>query len=299
MVWIGNILWAIGASLESGSNESILYENIEGKEGHSFKKVLGKSIGYRLAAIAVGSLLVTPLSMLSLRTPIVLSVPFVCIPFFAILLFKEERIARHPYSARTHINTIVNGILHVYRSREIRWIISFGIILGCVAKIWFFSYNPYFELVHIPIKWFGVIFCVMNCIAWISSTYAESIEQHIGERNSILLLFSVITLPVICMGVFVHPALAAMVLLPNIMRGFIRPFKSDYINRRIGNEARSTILSTESAIVQLSGVISLYLFGIVLDHTSLPNALVILGLVALVLSYLNFKSYRKLAFVPH
>lgn len=295
MVWIGNILWAVGYSLESGANESILYEALDGNgDKEQYEKYYGKSVARRIGLIAFTSLLVSPLAIWGMRVPLVASVPFIVIPFFAMLFFKEHPKERHAYNAKLHLDTIKKGVLFVIKSKEIRWIIALSVIIGTVSKVWFFTYNAYFELTDIPLTLFGVIFFAINVVAWGFSNYADSIKSRFGEEKPLVLMYVVMTVPIVLMGIFVHPAMVIMVLLPNFARGFFRPLMSGYLNKRIGDEARSTVLSTSSSITELAKFAGLMAFGLVLKVVSLPTGLIILGVFASIACIVNYIEYKKL-----
>jgi len=296
MVWIGNILWAVGFSLESGANESILYEALDGNGNkEEYEKYYGKSVARRLGLAAFTSLLVSPLAIWGMRVPLMASVPFIVLPFIAMLFFKEHPKERHAYNAKLHLETIRKGVLFVFKSQEIRWIIALSVIIGTVSKVWFFTYNAYFELTNIPLTLFGVIFFAINVVAWGFSNYADSIKSRYGEEKPLIMMYMVMSVPIILMGAFVHPAMVIMVLLPNFARGFFRPLMSGYLNKRIEDTARSTVLSTSSSITELAKFVGLMMFGFVLKVVTLPTGLIVLGVCACIACVANYISYKKLS----
>lgn len=139
-----------------------------------------------------------------------------------------------------------------------------------------------------------MIFFAINIVAWGFSNYADSIKSRYGEEKPLILMYVVMTVPIVLMGIFVHPAMVVMVLLPNFARGFFRPFMSGYLNERIGDEARSTVLSTSSSITELATFAGLMTFGLVLKAVTLPSALIALGVCASIAFVANYIGYKKL-----
>jgi len=294
MVWIGNILWAIALSLESGADQAFLYRTLKdsGEEGQ-YKKILGKAVGYRLFVVMITSLIVSYLCRFGIRTPLLLGIPFILMSLVPVFMMTEP--ICHENGVRKsgeYFRTIVSGLSSITNSRELCWIFLFSILLGTISKIWFFTYNPYFALAKIPVTYFGFIFFGLNLVAWLSSIYAGQIENAIGERWVIIILMSVLSIPIIIMGLIVTWQCALLVLFQNIVRGLSAPFVSGYINTRCESESyRATILSVKSSASSLVSTIGLVIFSLALRHYNLDTCLIALGSIALVSGALCYVRY--------
>ena len=104
--WIGNILWAIGYTMQSGADTSFLYDTLkeQGREGE-YRSIEGKSIGGRFFLFAFCSLLVGVLAKVDIRLPLYLSACFVFIPLISAFFIKEPAQAVH-YSMKKQILTL-------------------------------------------------------------------------------------------------------------------------------------------------------------------------------------------------
>jgi len=188
-----------------------------------------------------------------------------------------------------------DGTLYAIRKPEIRWIIGFCALLLGASKIWFFTYNPYFVIVGIDLRYYGLIFFLLNIVAWATSHWAHQIQSRLNERSCIAGMIFCIGLPILIMGLFPLAAMAYLVTSQNMVRGFMRPFTEGFMNHHINSEKiRATVLSVRSSLSDLVTVISLVCFGMMDKRLGLLNSLIILGITVLVLGMISYRRYCKL-----
>ncbi len=291
--WIANILWSIGYTLQSGADTAFIYDTLkECNRENEYKNIQGKYTGARFFLTAFCSLLVGFLASVDLRLPLYLCIPFVFIPLVS-SLFIHEPIQTKKYSVKTQIDILNQGLLFLAKSTKVRFMVGFATLLTCISKVWFFTYNPYFEIVNIDISYYGFIFFLLNIVAWLSSHYAHKIETVIGERNCIIGMILCIGVPLVVMGLLPIAICAYLVLMQNIVRGFMGPFIGDYMHRHIDTDIRATTMSIKSTLSNIASIVALALFGVLIGHTSLLHSLVILGVITLILGFYSYVIYRK------
>lgn len=292
-VILANVIWMIGASITSGADSALIYDSLKlaGREGE-YRNVEGRATGIYFGLVAFGSLATGFLADISLRLPAILSIPGALISFAAALGMKEPP-AENRYSMREQINIMRSGFVFVGRSKKILWIFGFMTMIGVASKAWFFSYNPYFELVELDVVYYGMIFFILNGIAWHFSRSADGIGKRMGERNVIVLMVICVGLPIVLMGSFVSVALISMVFMQNVVRGLSKPFFSELLNRHIESKHRATVLSIQSAFSGGMQFLGFGVFGFVLASFGLPFALQALGIVVLALGAGSIVIYRK------
>ena len=294
-VWLSNILWAIGFSFQTGSDHALIYHSLKGSgQKDFFTEIEGKAVGYRLGLMAVCALLVGHLAVINLRLPLLLCIPFITIPFIISFFFIEERETRK-FDMKEQVKTMLGGISLIYRKSELWWIIGFVSLLGVAGKIWFFTYNSYFMGVGVEVKHYGLIFCLLNLVAWYFSHNASRIERKFSERLCIIGMILCTGVPILLMGIFPFWFMALLVLAQNVTRGFMRPFTSNYVNRHIDSEeVRATVLSAKSTCVGIFEFLSLFVFGIVNASVGLFTSMAFLGITVLLLGLLSYYQYRLL-----
>ncbi|MEN9405341.1 MAG: hypothetical protein RLY47_300 [Candidatus Parcubacteria bacterium] len=292
-VWGANIVWMIGASLCSGADSAILYDSLKelGREGE-YKQIEGAAVGNRLLIVAFCSLATGLIAETHLRVPLLLSIPGVIFSTVSTFFLTEPRAIR-TYAAREHFNMMKMSVLFVANHRAVKWIIGFSMLITVSSKVWFFTYNPYFELVKLPIAHYGIMFFLLNVVAWFFSRYAYSLERRLSEQKVIVLMILMMGFPIIFMGSVVAVFSVGVILLQNAVRGFERPFLGAFFNNHLDSENRATVISIRSAVSGLAQFLGLGIFGIMLNNWSLPFCLQLLGIAVLLLGVLSLRKYRQ------
>ena len=281
-IWIGNFLWVIGFTLCSNADNALLYDSLlESKEKRDIESLLkeieGKAYGRRYLVMAGTSLLAGVLYDLDPRLTLLFSMPGIAISF-VLTCFLEEPLKTESYRITRQLAIVWNGTKSAASSPIILWIIGFMVLLNVSSLIWFFCYNPYFDLVKLDVKKFGVIFSFMNLIAWFFSVYSHSLEKKVGAKASILGMFVLIGAPIYLMGSFVSIYSIGLVTLQNVVRGFMLPFFSYFLNRYVSSEIRATVNSLRSAAIGFGGFVGLGVFEFLLKSNPLEFGLQVLGI---------------------
>lgn len=291
--WIANILWAVGYTMQNGADSAFLYDTLKGdSREEEYKKIQGRIVGSRYIFIAFCSLLAGVLANIDLRLPLWVGLPFMLISLVAAFFFKEP-IKTKSYSAREQLAILKEGFLSVFRSVEVRWMIGFAALLATTSKVWFFTYNPYFEFVELPLTQYGIIFFCLNAVAWLSSQYAYKIEHHLGERACIIGMVLCIGIPILVMGCIPLQIFAYLVIVQNVVRGFMSPFVGDYVNRHVTSDIRATALSIQSSAANFTAILGLAMFGFSTKNLGLLHSLILLGIVVTLLGTLSYVRYAK------
>jgi hypothetical protein len=244
--------------------------------------------------MAFCSLIVGPLATINMRIPLWLCIPFMIIPLVTAFYFKELPTSKK-YDMKGHLNLLKETCRFTRKKPELKWMICFCMLITIVSKIWFFTYNPYFEKVGLGVKYYGLIFFIMNIVAWFFSRYAFKVEKYFTERTCVIGIILCISVPIIIMGLLPFWPIAYLAVCQNIVRGFIKPFEGDFINRNIESDhIRTTVLSINSSASDMVSILVLLSFGFMMENVNLLHSLIILGLLVLVLGMLSFRSYKKL-----
>lgn len=285
MIWFANLVWVTGFSLISGAETSLLFDTLKflGRE-KEFKKIEGRAISYRLMLIAICSIAVGYLAGVHIRLPVYLSACFKFVFCVVVYFFVEPpRGINNKYNWRNHLKLMKVSFLFVANHREIKWIIGFVVLIAVASKIWFFTYNPYFELVELPIIYFGWLFFLLNVVASICSYFSDWLAKKLGDLGSIILIILVIGVPIFIMGNQVTTVAVFLILMQNIARGHLAPFMGHFLHQYLDSENRATVISIKSAAVAIAECMGLGMFGWALNLYSLPTCLQALGISVLVL----------------
>lgn len=299
MIWIANSCWAVGFSLVSGADSSLLFDSLKYlKREDEFKKIEGRSISYRLMLIAPCSVVAGYLAQVNIHFPLFCSLVFIIINCLVVFFMVEPPIYEETkYGFKKHLILMKNSILFVATNSKIIWIIGFVVLICSISKVWFFSYNPYFEFVDLPIIYFGWIFFLLNIVGAASSYFSDFISKKFGELGGVILIILVMSIPVLIMGIWVSKLACLLVLMQNIARGYLTPFMGDFLHNYLDSSNRATVMSIKSAANSFGQFLMLVLFGILLGVYPLPICFQIMGIIMalggifFVMTY--FKIFKK------
>ncbi|MFA5987862.1 MAG: MFS transporter [Candidatus Paceibacterota bacterium] len=293
MAWAADFVWAVGFSLMSGADSALLYDYLKeiGREDE-YLKIQGKGESQRLILTAFGSILAGILADINMRLTAMVSIPGVFFACYAISRFKESRPSQK-FSVKSQIDVIKGGLSHVWRSSKICWLIIFFALLSVVSKIWFFSYNPYFELAHLSYTEFGVIFFLLNIVAWFSSSHVADIKKFFGRFGTLALMLNAIAIPITIMGFFVCRASSYLVMFQNISRGMLNPVIGEMVNEEASSEIRATVLSAKSSFSNIINLVLFPMFGYATAAFGLAVCLQFVGICTFVFGLLALCVYKQ------
>ena len=184
------------------------------------------------------------------------------------------------------------SVLFVYNHTKVKWIIAFTTLIVVTSKIWFFTYNPYFELVDLPLAYFGWIFCLLNIVAAVCSHEAHRFTKYLGEFGGVTMMIILTALPIWLMGVYVVQISVLLVLMQNVVRGYMGPFMGGLLHQHLDSENRATVVSLKSTVNNIGQFIVLITFSLFLNAWPLPLCLQILGISTLFIGVFLVISFR-------
>lgn len=292
MIWIGNIFWAIGFSFVSGADSALLYDSLKvlGRE-REFKKIAGKSIGWKLGLIAVCMIPCGFLAEINIHLPLYIDIGFISCGLVLSFFFKEPPNSHH--SQKGYGEHMIESIKFAFRENRILWIIGFAVLISVTSKLWFFTYNPYFELVKLPLPYYGIVFAVLNAVAALSSYNADAISRRLPENASIRAILGLVTVPILLMGMFVSKWAIPLVFLQNLVRGYLGPFIEHILHDHIESRNRATVMSVKSACHGAMEILAMIGFGYVVARASLSGALTVLGMATIAIGAILVWSYPR------
>ncbi|MEI6288661.1 MAG: MFS transporter [bacterium] len=283
-MWLANIVAFAGYTFLSGADSALLYDSLRflGRESEH-RNLLGKMSGYRFVLVAVCALVCGWVSEINIRWPLYLCLPPLAINFLLLFFLTEPPYAGNKkYNSSGHFSLMKASVLFVANHKKVKWAIGFIVLVSVAGKLWFFSYNPYFQLVGLSLTKFGYIFCALNLVAAVSSYSTQKIHDRLGDVGSIIVILACLFVPILIMGTAVAPWAAWLVITQNFVRGYFDPFMTDFLNQYLDSENRATVLSVKSAVSELAQLIALLAFGGLLAVWSLPVCLQILGMTVLI-----------------
>jgi MFS family permease len=275
---VGETLWALGVSLISGSNSAMFYDTLVelGKE-EKYKKLWGKASSYYMFSSAVAAVAGGLIAGYQLRWALHAQIPIFMLMIPIAYSMKEPE--HHLEVSEKEEKTMKSVVREVLKRPELRNLMFYGAAIYAALQTAFMFYQPYFKLTGLDVALFGFAFAGFNVISALGSRYADTLEKKLGMKNSLMLLMLLVASSLFLMSEFVLILGLGFIFLQQFARGFSKPVISDYINKVIDSDNRSTILSTYSLTGKLFMSLSTPVFGYVADLYTMPQALLALGAV--------------------
>ncbi len=283
---LGEFLFAISATLMSGTDSAFIYDTlIDLKKEHLYKKIWGHCLFFNMLGLAISNIFSGFIAdIYSLRATFYASIPFfsLLIPLsFLIYEPKRHQIIKSKYLVKIIKNLKVTLIENI----KLKWLIVYSGLIISFLTIGFWLSQSYLKISGVPIIYFGIVFAFFQIISAISSKYAYSIEKFLGQKISLIIPILLIAISYLLMSKFVFIFSFLFCFLHQFARGFYEPVVSDYINKLVRSDIRATVLSIQSFVGRVMYAFLLVIFGFITDEYGVIKALYILGFVTLVLGF--------------
>ena len=144
--------------------------------------------------MALTSLSVGYLAGVHMRLPVLLGIPGILAAVAVVANMVEPPRTK---STAKHWDLMKLSVLFVANNRKVKWIIAYAVLLTVIGKVWFFTYNPYFELVHLPLAMYGWVFFGLNLVAAIFSWGAAWLAKHVPASTSIASMVVLTGVPIV------------------------------------------------------------------------------------------------------
>lgn len=294
---IAEIVLGFGQSLISGADSAMLYDSLLAqKREKDYLKYEGRVISIGNFAEAIAGVAGGFLATYSLRTPYFFqtAVAFIAIPAAITLIepVREKALTKMKFK----------DILDIFKysivdNKPLRYNIIFSAIIGSstLSMAWFVQ--PYFKTLDMPVKWFGILWTLLNLSVGLTSLIAYKIDKKLGQKNIVLLITLFISGCYIATGYYQAYWAIGFLFIFYLIRGLATPILKDYINKMTDSNIRATVLSVRNFIIRLVFAGLGPILGWYTDHYSLATALTYAGVFFLIsglfVSFLVIKTSKQ------
>lgn len=244
-------LWATGITFRSGTQQAWLYELLEAELDESeYARIEGRGSTAMLIVSAASAI----------AGGILYSID-VTYPFFAnaaLALFGIPLLFTFPNAENDmdddEVFTVREAIriLHLQVGRaEVRWFVAY---MAVFAGLWEVSWNfsqPALDAVGVSATGLGVLYAAFKLVGAGAASTAGWVEDRLGPRSFFAVLVPLVGL--VYASIVITPLAVVLVLF--FFRGIqhvIRPMRNQYLNDRLDNVGRATVLSGVSMVTSIS-----------------------------------------------
>lgn len=262
VVYLGlHVLWAAGRAFRSGTQDAWLYEILQARfDETDFVRIESRGNTLKLltdatTAIAGGVLytvnpaypFVGTAAIALIGIPLVLSFPSISD------LSTTDSDAAVDDEEPTLTVTKALEVLHVQvRRPKIRWFVLYAAVFYALFVVTRIYEQPALESVGVPVAGFGVLYAGFKLFSAGVASTVGSIHARIGTKGVMGCLIPAYA--VAYAGILVAPIAVVPVLFINRgLRTMTGPVTHQYLNRRIDDLGRATVLSGASMALALVG----------------------------------------------
>ena len=293
---LAEVFVGIGGSLMSGSDSALLYDTLlESDSKDEYTKIEGRNYAIGNFSEASAAILGGILATYSILLPVYVqtSILFFGIPI-AFTLKETTGFKKNPIKRSS--DGMLNIVQYVFNDGILKWLIVFSSIMGMATLSIAWLAQPIFNLLEIPIVYFGIIWAILNVSAGFTSFNSHIIEKKINNKYKLLITLSIlIVISFLSIALLDNVIILFFVLLIYLIRGIITPIMKTYINNYVPSNKRATILSIRSFIIRIMFAITAPLLGLLTDTYSLNYSFYFLAIIlaiCIVIPLYNLKSFN-------
>jgi MFS family permease len=283
---IGELLFAAGTALLSGSSDAIVYDTLKqtGKEKSS-KKVFARissasNIG-RTIALPIGSVIA---AFIGLRQAML----FMAVPWFlAFLIMLTLKEPKGEFS-KDYVATLKSGLKYFKGHSVLKILTVDRILITATAFMIVWLSQPVLMQLNVPIVYFGIIGSAITVTQIIFMNRFDALEKIFGGKKKYL-LFSALIAGAGFIALGLTSMVPAAILFILVISGFGLSrdvLFSSYMNKHIESKNRATVLSVVSMLQKLLLGIIYPLIGLCVKW-SLNNTLAILGIATIAFALIS------------
>lgn len=262
-----HVFWAVGRSFRSGTEDAWLYEILQARFDESeFARTQSRGSVVELVTDAVTAILGGVLYTMNVAFPFVgtAAIAALGIP----VLFTFPRIDRYgndsgasPEETPTLTVRRALEILRLQTQRpNVRWFVLYASLFYSLFVVTRIYEQPALDTVGVPVAGFGVLYAGFKLVSALAASTVGWLTDTFDTSTIFLALIPLYGLA------YLSLSLAPLLVLPVLFlnRGLntiIGPIRNQYLNDRLDNVGRATVLSGASMVLALLGGIARLIAG--------------------------------------
>lgn len=261
-----NVVWATGTAFRSGTADAWLYELLDSRgRGEEFARISGRASTCRLLVSAASALMAGLLVTLDWSYPFLanaalagLGVPILAsLPAVSNGLDDEELFT---------VSDAVRSLRLQAGRPEIRWFVAYASLFYGLHQVAMAFEQPAMRSVGVSVAGLGALYAGFKVVSAGAASTAGWLQDKLGARTVFALYAPLIGLAFA--GVAAMPIVLVPVLFFNrATSAATRPIRNQYLNNRLEDVGRATVLSGASMVLSLVGATADVLGGVVAEAT--------------------------------
>lgn len=260
-----HVVWATGRAFRSGTQDAWLYELLQAHFDESqFARIESRGSTALLVTSAVGAIVGALLYGLHPAYPFLANAGLAALGIPLLITFPtvergdvaDERPKADAFTVREAIE-----MLHVQATRpEVRWLVVYAALFNALFVVTRVYEQPALDAVGVPVAGLGLLYASFKLLSAAGASTVGWLHDRLGTRG---ILAAVIPLYAIAYAAIAFaPVLVIPVLFLNRgCRTVTQPVRNQYLNDRLGDVGRATVLSGVSMALAFVGAIARLVAG--------------------------------------
>ena len=282
----------VSTALVSGTDVAMLYDTLcaLGRED-DFQQVLGKmtwygSLSMALAGVAGGLLAGWDMAYAWWAY---FAVGLLALPVRLALQDAPFGRAAEPESYLRHLGKA----LRLSFTGNASYFVLYAAVIWLFFSLGFWLWQPYLELIAVPLSAFGFIYAAQNVVGGFVSRHAYRMEARLGMRVSLLIVPLVLAASLLSESQANRPLAFVFIFIHSAASGAFSILLEAYINHRIPSTKRATVLSIKNMLNSALFMVFSPLLGHLIDTRSLSRALLVMAIALVAAAMVFFALYRR------
>jgi|AntRauTorcE11898_2_1112593.scaffolds.fasta_scaffold07010_2 MFS family permease len=261
-----HLVWATGRSFRSGTQDAWLYEVLEARfDSSQFARIESRGRMARLTVSAGGAIVGSLLYSVDPASPFVVNAGLATLGLPLLATFPAvQSTGEAPDGDHFSVRNALTMLRAQVERPSVRWFVAYAALFHAVFLVTRIYEQPAFGEIGVPVAGFGLIYAGFKLASAVAASTVGRLQERFGIRGTFALLIPLYGLAYA--GLLVVPALVIPVLILN--RGLstiTAPLRNQYLNDRLADVGRSTVLSGAAMALALVGGVARVLAGTVAE----------------------------------
>lgn len=267
-----HVVWATGRAFRSGTQDAWLYELLKAHLDRSqFARIEGRGSSVLLATSAVGAIVGASLYTVEPAYPFFVNAGLAILGVPLLFTFPavetetdnsdDPEDADEPDDSDVFTVREAVRILRLQVGRpEVRWLVAYAGLFNALFLVTRVYEQPALDAIGVPVVGLGFLYAGFKIVSAGAASTAGWVEDRLGTRGVFALLVPVYGLA------YASIAVAPLLILPVFflnrgLRVVTRPIRNQYLNDRLDDVGRATVLSGASMVFSLVGGVARLVAG--------------------------------------
>ena len=244
-------LWAMGWAFRSGTQSAWLYELLSSRfDEDEYARIDGRGSTVLLVTSGVGAVVGGALYTFDTGLPFLVNAALASAGIVVVATFPCVECERDADDTFT-VGEAVRVLRVQARRPDVRWFVAYTALFAGLFGVTRTFEQPALDAAGVPVVGIGLLYAGFKAVSAVAASATGWLNDALGVRRTFALF-----VPVFAVA-YAGVALSPLVLVPTLVlyravQTVVRPLRNQYLNDRIGDLGRATVLSGVSMALSLA-----------------------------------------------